>query len=426
MMERRRFLSLAAATGAAGAVGMTAAGCDSGPGSDEVTLKLVAADYGDSGENSSEKYWKDLAASFTEKHPGVRVDVAVHSWSEVDRKVAEMVKAGEAPDLAQIGAYADYAAEGKLYKANELLSIPVQADFLTGLAEAGEVRRVQYGLPFVSSTRLLFYNKDLFAKAGLDPDDPPQSWKALKAAARKLKDAGVKYPYGLPLGREEAPAETLIWMLGGGGGYTDTVGNYTINSAANIDTFAWIRDNLVKPGLTGGKPGRIDRQTLFDAFSEGDVGMLNGHPTLMQQADRGKISYGTGRIPGKGGPSEATLGVADWMMAFKQNGHRLECRKFLDYVYREKNHYAFADRYDLMPVTTSATERMRGDRRHKELWRFLDQLPDAEFYPAGKVSWAGTSADIKKNIGKAVEPGGDPAAVLGAIQRSAESEERSE
>lgn len=35
--------------------------------------------------------------------------MTVYPWTDVDRKVAEMVKAGDAPDIAQIGAYADYA-----------------------------------------------------------------------------------------------------------------------------------------------------------------------------------------------------------------------------------------------------------------------------------------------------------------------------
>ncbi|MDJ1137842.1 extracellular solute-binding protein [Streptomyces iconiensis] len=424
-MERRRFLGMAA-TGLAGATGMTAlSGCGDGSGSGKVTLKLVAADYGDpGGNNSSQTYWESLADAFTKKNPDISVDVAVHSWSEVDKKVADMVAADEPPDVAQIGAYADYASQGRLYKVSELLSIPVQADFLVRLAEAGEVQRVQYGLPFVSSTRLLFYNKNLFSDAGLDPESPPETWEELKAAALALKKAGVEIPYGLPLGPEEAPAETMMWMLSGGGSYVDNVGNYTINSAANVRTFTWIRDNLVTPGFTGTNPARTDRQELFDAFGRGDVGMLNGHPTLMQQAERRSVSYGTGKIPGKGGPSESNLGVADWMMAFRANGNREQAGKFLDFVYRETNHYAFASRYDLMPVTTSATTRMREDRRHKKLWRFLDQLDTAQFYPVGKVSWAGTSAAIKKNVGEAVTRGGDPKSVLNGLQRKAEAEEK--
>ncbi|WP_455678777.1 extracellular solute-binding protein [Streptomyces cacaoi] len=425
MMERRRFLGMAA-SGMAGAAGMSAlSGCGSGSGGD-VTLKMVAADYGDpGGDNSSQKFWDELAREFTRKNPGISVDVSVYSWNTVDKKVADMVKAGNEPDIAQIGAYADYAASGKLYKVNELLTIPVQADFLPGLAEAGEVQRVQYGLPFVSSTRLLFYNKDLFEKAELDPDSPPRSWKEVASAARALKKAGVRMPFGLPLGPEEAPAETMMWMLEGGGNYVDTVGNYIIDSDENVETFTWIRDHLVKPGLTGTDPRNTDRQQAFDAFSKGECGMLHGHPTLMQQARRGRIRYGTGELPGRSGVSDANLGVADWMMAFRAGGHRKEAGKFLDFVYRENNHYAFAARYDLMPVTSSATKRMRKDEKHRQLWPFLDQLDSAQFYPAGKVSWAGTSAEIKRTIGRAVTRNGNPATVLGTIQRKAETEEKS-
>lgn len=419
-MQRRRFLGLAA-TGLAGTAGLAGAGCSSG-GSDEVTLELVAADYGDPGsDNGSKSYWEGLARAFSTKHPDITVNVSVYNWNEVDRKVADLVKAGRAPDIAQIGAYANYAHQDRLYPASEVLSIPVQADFIPGLAEAGEMVRVQYGLPFAASTRLLFYNRELFDKAGLDPDSPPESWDELKQAAKALKSSGVKVPYGLPLGPEEAPAETMMWMISGGGGYTDEVGTYTLNSADNIGAFRWLKEELVQPGLTNKDPGGTDRQTLFDAFSKGEVGMLNGHPTLMQQATRGGVKYGTSVLPGKNGPSKATMGVADWMMAFKQNGNREQISEFLDFAYREKNHYAFADRYDMLPVTTSASERMRRDSSHKKLWRFLDQLSSAQFYPAGKVSWAHVSADIKQSIGRTVTE--DPKSVLGSLQRKAESEE---
>ena len=48
------------------------------------------------------------------------------------------------------------------------------------------------------------------------------------------------------------------------------------------------------------------------------------------------------------------MGVADWMTAFKQNGHRDQIGDFLDFVYSEKNVLAFSREYDLLPVTTSA------------------------------------------------------------------------
>ncbi|MFM9368203.1 extracellular solute-binding protein [Streptomyces sp. Da 82-17] len=416
-------------TAALAALGMAAglAGCGAGGvgGSDTVTLKMVAADYGDSAANSTQKYWDELTAAFEKKNPGIEVEVDVRSWSDVDAHVAALVKKGEDPDIAQIGAYADYAAQGKLYSADDLLSIPVQADFLPALSQAGELRRVQYGMPFASSTRLLFYNKKLFAKAGIT--GAPQSWTELADDAEKLKAAGVKYPFALPLGREEAPAETLMWLLSGGDGYTDNVGTYTLDSADNVKTFKWLRDDLVGEGLTGPvAPGELDRQDAFNAFSRGEVGMLNGHPTLMKQAKKQGVEYGMVPLPGVNGKAKATMGVADWMMGFKRNGHKAEIGKFLDFVYEDSNVLDFSDRYDILPVTSSASDAMAEDPKYKHLREFLDELPHSELYPVGKTSWAQVSAAIKKDIGKTVQPGGDPAAVLQKLQNEAVAAESAE
>ncbi|WP_053708369.1 ABC transporter substrate-binding protein [Streptomyces sp. NRRL B-3648] len=405
------------------ALGMTAVlgGCGS-TGSSDVTLRLVAADYGDSAANSSKKYWDALAGEYEKQHSGVKIEVSVYSWNDVDRKVKEMVDAGHAPDLAQIGAYADYAAAGKLYPASDLLSIRTQADFLSQLADAGEWKHTQYGIPFAASTRVLFYNKSLFAKAGLTP---PTTWAELAADAKALKAQGVKFPYALPLGPEEAQAETMQWLLSGGNGgsgYTDDVGTYTIDSAANVGTFTWLKDELVGKDLTGPvAPGKLNRADAFAAFADGQVGMLNGHPTLIQQAGKKGVKFGMVPMPGRTGKARASMGVADWMMAFKQNGHADQIGDFLDFVYDEKNVLDFSRKYGLLPVTGSASNAMAASdaSADKALRPFLEQLPTSELYPVGKTSWAAVSAAVKQNIGQAVAPGGSPAGVLTRLQSTA-------
>lgn len=392
-------------------------GCGLTGGSGDVTLKLVAADYGDSAANSSRKYWDRLAREYESKHPDVKIDVSVYSWNDVDRKVKELVDAGQEPDMAQIGAYADYADKNLLYTADDLLSITTQADLASQLATAGQVKGVQYGMPFAASTRLLFYNKTLFKRAGLTP---PKTRAQLAADARVLAQQGVKYPYALPLGPEEAQAETMQWMLSGGGGYTDDVGTYAIDSAQNVETFDWLKDDLVDKGLTGPvAPGKLNRAAAFTAFADGDVGMLDGHPSLMKIAAEKGVKFGMVPMPGTDGRSRNALGVADWMMAFKKNGHAEQIGDFLDFVYSTKNVLAFSREYDLLPVTTSASQVMSSDKRDADLKPFLDQLPLSELYPVGNTSWAQVAAAVKKNMGRAVAPGGSPAATLARLQSTA-------
>ncbi|QNP63935.1 extracellular solute-binding protein [Streptomyces genisteinicus] len=422
---KRPFIGL---TAAVAALGMTVslAGCGGDGGSDGVTLRLVAADYDVAGGESSKKYWADLTAAFEAEHPGIEVDVRIESWNDVDRTVAEMVKAGDAPDIAQIGAYADYADDDLLYSADQLLSIPVQSNFLVPLTDAGEQQQTQYGLPFAASTRLLFYNKELFAEAGIEK--APRTWGELAADARSLKaGTDATYPFALPLGPEEAQAETMMWLLSGGAGYTDAVDTYQIDSKANVATFEWLRDNLVEPGLTGPvAPAELNRKDAFAAFTRGEVGMLNGHPSLMQAARNKGVEVGAVALPGRDGQSKSSMGVADWIMGFKENGHREEIGEFLDFVFSDDNVLAFAGQNDLLPVTVSASEAMEQDPEHRDLKEFLAELPESELPPVGKTSWAAVSESIKKKVGQAVAPGGSPAATLGAIQRDASAAEAAE
>ncbi|GGW65932.1 solute-binding protein [Streptomyces lucensis JCM 4490] len=404
------------------ALGMTVVlgGCGSTDSSD-VTLRLVAADYGASAADGSQKYWDALVKDYESAHPGVKVEVSVYSWNDVDRKVREMVDDGHAPDLAQIGAYADYAAAGKLYPASDVLSIRTQADLISQLSDAGQWEHTQYGIPFAASTRVLFYNKTLFAEAGIKP---PTTWDELAADAAALRAKGVKYPYALPLGPEEAQAETMQWLLSGarsGNGYTDDVGTYSIDSEQNVVTFDWLKDELVGKDLTGPvAPGKLNRADAFAAFADGEVGMLNGHPTLIRQATAKGVKFGMVPMPGRTGKA-ASMGVADWMMAFRQNGHAAQIGDFLDFVYSEKNVLSFSREYGLLPVTSSASTAMSasGAAKDKVLRPFLDQLPTSQLYPVGKTSWAAVSAAVKKDIGRAVAPGGSPVGVLTRLQATA-------
>ncbi|MBT2450428.1 extracellular solute-binding protein [Streptomyces sp. ISL-43] len=402
------------------------AGCGGSDGSDAGdgnTLRLVAAEYGDGTANSSKEFWDKVTADFTAANPGIKVQVQLLPWADIDREVSRMVKAGNAPDMALMGAYSDFAAQGKLYSADELLSVTAEANFLQPLAEAGSVRNTLYGLPFVASSRLLFLNEALFKQAGLK--ESPKTWSDLKAAAKALKDKGVKYPYAMPLGPEEAHAEAMIWELSNGGGYADNSGNYSLASDQNIQTFKWIKDNLVAPGLLGPTPpSQLNRADAFAAFTRGEVGMVNGYPSLAHEARAKGIEVRPVAMPISdmlgSGESTPTVGVADWMMAFKQRGHRAEIGTFLDFLYQDKNLSDFAGRYHLLPSTVSASRTLAGSGgMDKTDTEFLTALRGAQLYPVNDPSWVTVSDTIKRNIGRAVDPSGDPKTVLEEIASKA-------
>ncbi|MEU3774846.1 extracellular solute-binding protein [Streptomyces sp. NPDC032472] len=427
-MQRRIFGTTAAAAVLGLLIPLAGCGSDGGA-SDSGTLRLVAAEYGDSQAASSKAFWDKVSADFTKANPDIKVQVQLLPWADIDREVSRMVKAGNAPDIALMGSYSDFAAQGKLYSADELLSVSTEATFLQPLVEAGSVGNTLYGLPWVASSRLLFYNEKLLADAGVISRGAaggwqPKSWSDLQAAAKKLKGTGVATPVALPLGPEEAHAEALIWELSNGGGYADSSGNYNLASDQNIQTFTWIKNNLVTPGLTGPvPPSQLNRADAFAAFLRGEVGMVNGYPSLLHEARAKGIGVGAVTMPVSdtlgSGETPPTVGVADWMMAFKQNGKRTQIGKFLEFIYQDKNLKEFAGRYHLLPSTVTATRTPAGGGVDGNDQQFLTALRGAQLYPVNDPTWVTVSDTIKRSIGRAVEPNGDPKAVLEDIASKA-------
>jgi len=399
---------------------LTGCGAIAGASGGTVTLRLVAADYGDTEANSTSHYWDDLVRRFQDADPNIKVSVEVVSWTDIDKRVAELIKSGKVPDVVQTGGYADQVAADRLYPAGDVLSIDTQANMIDAFSKAGQVLGSQYGIPFVASSRVFVYNKAIFQKAGIAV--APTTWDELRKDAEliKAKVPGVT-PYALPLGPEEAQGESMIWTMSGGGNLADNAGNYTIDSTQNRATFSWLRSNLIDRHLTYPDPGTVDRKTAFADFAAGKVAMLNGHPGLVRKAVDAKIDYGTAAIPRKdAGARPGTLGVADWMMAFKANGHKAEIKKFLNFVYTKENTLTFDEQYNLLPVTQDTRAEMTASGNHQDLAEFLNALPNASFYPLGDPSWDKVSGMVKQRIGGAVKPNGDQ--VLSDLQAAAAAE----
>ena len=382
----------------------------SGGGGGTTTLKLVVADYGTGPSNASAKYWDGIVTAFEKAHPDIKVNVTSIAWTNFDQQVQTMVQNKQYPDITEGDYFSNYAKDGLLYSASDVLSDP--GNLLPAFKAQGTYNGTQYGMPFTTSSRTLFYNKKLFTQAGIS--SAPQTWADVQADAAKITKLG-NVGFGLPLGAEEAQAESLLWMLGDGGGY-QTAGKYTINSAANVAAFTFLK-GLVAAGDTEPNPGTVNRTDLWQQFAQGKVGMINGSPALIpiiQSAGVLKSSDWTSvPIAGKTGPLTDTLGVCDNVAAFKPNGHQAQIKEFLDFAYQDKYQVAFDKEYDLLPATTTATKALASDAVFAP---FLNALPNSVQYPSD-TSWANVKTKIQQTIGTAVT--GSPATELSQLQQLA-------
>ena len=279
---------------------------------------------------------------------------------------------------------------------------------VTTLVSASEPVRPR----FIASARALFYNKDLFQKAGLT--EPPKTWAEFEADAKKLKDAGVT-AYGMPLGSEEAQAETAIWFYGAGGGYGDEK-TLTIDSAENV-VGATEMQKIIKDGLTEANPGSTNRTPLMNVFIQGKIGMQIGLPPIVGQIkDKNpSLNYGIAPIPTKDG-SAFTLGVADHLMAFKnKTDKKASIKKFLDYFYSADVYSKWVTEEGFLPTTKSGADKMASDETIKP---FLDLLPSAKFYPSTNPDWSAAQGAIQSQIGQ-LGQGANPSELLKSIQAKA-------
>jgi len=381
-----------------------------GSGSGSTTLKLVVADYGTGPSNASAKYWDGIVSAFEKAHPDIKVNVTSIAWTNFDQQVQTMIQNKQYPDITEGDYFSNYAKDGLLYSASDVLSSP--GNLLPAFKAQGTYNGTQYGMPFTTSSRTLFYNKKLFTAAGIS--SAPQTWADVQADAAKIKAKG-DIGFGLPLGAEEAQAESLLWMLGDGGGY-QTDGKYTINSAPNVAAFTFLK-GLVSAGDTEPNPGTVNRTDLWKEFAQGKVGMINGSPALIPIIQTAGVlqssDWTSVPIAGKTAPLTTTLGVCDNVAAFKPNGHQAQIKEFLDFAYQDKYQMAFDKEYDLLPATTSAAKALSTDA---VFGPFLTALPQSVQYPSD-TSWANVKTKIQQTIGTAVT--GDPSSVLSQLQQVA-------
>ncbi|HEX4706042.1 MAG TPA: extracellular solute-binding protein [Pseudonocardiaceae bacterium] len=410
------------------AAALVLAGCGSGStdnasGGGTKTITFVAAEYSD----ATAPYWQDMARRFAAANPGYTVHVDIQNWNNIEDYVKNLVQNHQQPDVLNVDHWIDFAQDNLLYKATDVLSAGTLSDMLPNAKQIGTYKGSQYGIPFILSARLMYYNKDWFTKAGIDPATPPTTWAELTADAGKLKAAGCPQPYGMPLGSEEAQAETLLWLLGNGGGFVDSGGKWAINSSQNVQTLSYMA-GLVKAGLTEPNPDAVNRTTgTFADFEAGRVGMMLGLMTPMEDitSKHLPVNFGLAAVAGKDGALDSTLGVGDFVMAFDKGngGNKDAVSRWLNFVFQQQNYAKFLTGEKFLPTTRSANDAMAADPADASLKPFLAVLPKATFYPQTDPAWPTVEDAMKHQIGTAVQ-GADPKSVLDAIQQTAQKAEQ--
>lgn len=233
---------------------------------------------------------------------GIKVDVqgaGLATDSDVSQRLVNSITAGNPPDIAIIGNndLDRLATAGVAQPLDSLMAADrqfVDSNFDKDVLDAGKVKGKQVAIPFRMSTTQLFYNKDAFAKAGLDPTKPPQTFSELKTAAQALVQSkaakvGVNFD---SIGSNNALFQCFLNSAGGSFMDPDKK-TVTFNSGQARDVLTFWRD-LVSSGLADS--GKVTDH--IDAFTRGEQAMeIVGNGAVASIKNDAKFSVGKAPMP---------------------------------------------------------------------------------------------------------------------------------
>lgn len=235
--------------------------------------------------------YDQLIKKFNEQYPNIKINHQMVPFADAQNKFKTAAQSGSgAPDIlrSEVAWTSEFASLGYLYaldgtdllKDNDFLESPLSSNVYEGKT---------YGVPQVTDTLGLMYNKKLLAKAGVDV---PKTWAELKKDAPIIKKKTGASAIALGSGGYYL----LPFLYGEGGDLVDTdAKKIVVNSAADIKGMQTAQD-LVKSGASV-KPVANDADaTIQTLFQEGKVAMMINGPWTTASVEGAKGFGGIGNL----------------------------------------------------------------------------------------------------------------------------------
>jgi sn-glycerol 3-phosphate transport system substrate-binding protein len=246
-------------------------------------------------------------------------------------------------------------------------------DFVGGVANYYRIEGKFYSVPFNSSNPILYYNKSLFKKAGLDPDKPPTTFGEIIGASKKLKESGAaEYGITWPLHTwfvEQWIANQGELLADNENGRAARATNILADSKAMKKIMTWWKD-LYEQKLYAysGKPEDWDGAN--NLFISGQAAMLitsTSDVTIMQNsAGENNFELGTGPLPAPDGIERQGVvvgGASLWMPKGHSAIANEATKTFLLWFTNTENEVRWHKGTGYFPVRNSAVGVL-----DKELW----------------------------------------------------------
>ncbi|WP_244629706.1 sn-glycerol-3-phosphate ABC transporter substrate-binding protein UgpB [Martelella limonii] len=214
--------------------------------------------------------------------------------------------------------------------------------------------------PYNSSSPILYYNKDIFEKAGLDPNAPPKTWPEVFDAARKIKTSGAAN-CGLTstwltwIQTENFAAWNNVPYGTNENGLAGTDVELEINAPIYVEHFQAIAD-LAKDGVFryGGRTSEAKQ-----LFLSGECGILTESSGGLGDIVKSGMNYGIGQLPyyeGHGPQNTIPGGASLWVFAGKSDDEEKGIAEFFNFLSQTDIQARLHQVSGYLPVTMAAYE----------------------------------------------------------------------
>jgi multiple sugar transport system substrate-binding protein len=261
----------------------------------------------------------DLIAKWEKANPGFKIAGEAVGWDQCQDKVTTLASAGTPVGLAYVG-----SRTLKQFSKNELIvPIPMTDDekkaYYNFVAETVTSNGKQWGVPVAFSTKSLYWNKDLFAAAGLDPEKPPTTWAEQQAAAKAIKEKTGTAGFGVVAKTfDNTMHQFLHWVYTNNGSVIDADNKITLDSPENLAALTALKD-ITAYAEEG--PTSYEQNEVRAIFLDGKLGMIQasvGAKNLLKDA---KFKWGVAPLPlGPNAKGPGTLLITDSLAVFKGTG----------------------------------------------------------------------------------------------------------
>lgn len=353
------------ATAPAAETGAATGGEAAAPSTAATTVTYWGSFTGANGEAESA-----LVERFNDAHPDIFVDYQFQgSYEETAQKVTAGLQSGTAPDvsiLSDVWWFKFYLNQALLPLDDLLTAADVDvSDYQDSLINEGVRRDVHYWIPFARSTPLFYYNKQMFADAGLE-DRAPETWAEFQEWAPALNKPDAETPVSAFM--HPNGASYIAWLFQGvvwqfGGKYSDPDFTMHMTHPDTLRAGQFYKDSVHAEGwakpATDVQADFINGLTAAAMLSTGSMGGIRNNATF---------EWGTGFLPKETHFGCPTGGAGLSIIGGTPEERQGPAMTYIAFATNPENQTIWAQSTGYMPVRKSSLE-------SAEMQSFFEEFP---------------------------------------------------